>query len=155
MDGASLCVTVLIPVANIVHEYLKDIRTLKKLLKNDSDGARFVGGLKKVLDGAKGQQLREDVSDLQKDLYLRLETTCTQLYQQIATMRENFRNGPCDLLNPKYHRDLKKLQKSNAAFQSAVNDVKLSNNLLSFMFVSPPFPHYVLVLFLFLVRKYG
>ncbi len=142
MDVVAFVVTVLVPVAGRVYGYLKDISTLEKLLKNDSDGAEFVGGLKRVLDEAKGQQLREDVSDLDKNLYLRLEDTCTQLHQQIAKMRKEFRNALCDRINFKYRRALKKLRKSNDAFQSAVNHVVQANNLLLFMFVFYFFPFF-------------
>ncbi|OJJ03078.1 hypothetical protein ASPVEDRAFT_713681 [Aspergillus versicolor CBS 583.65] len=135
MDVVSFTATLLFPLAKIFREITKGIDTVKKLFKDESYGTLVVDFLKSVLHEIEGKELREDVSDSDKILYLRLQAVCTQLYQQIEILRDQYQRRRHDRWGRwcTYQSAFSKLRKLKPEFQSVVSLIGQTKIVTEFM----------------------
>lgn len=137
VEGVSIAVTLLPLLVDLLKKHLRDISTVKKLLKNEIEGAALDGVLKMLLDEMEGWQLPDDVSHWQKGLYLRLKGTCTQLSKTIEISRHDYQRRRHSLAKRiyTYEAAFRKLRKLHADYLSVVELIGQSNALFEFKLV--------------------
>ncbi|KAB8231218.1 uncharacterized protein BDW43DRAFT_142654 [Aspergillus alliaceus] len=123
---------VLPPVINLLKKGHRSIKDMEELLKDESDTAKLVDGLKQLLDEFNGATFTTNIRKMDKELYLLLEKRCQKLYDTIRDVQDQFRGGWASraFACTKSQKELKKLRSEFDSVIKMINNFESTSNFM-------------------------
>ncbi|KAE8415043.1 hypothetical protein BDV36DRAFT_229477 [Aspergillus pseudocaelatus] len=119
------------PVINLLKKGHRSIKDVKELLKDESDTAKLVNGLKQLLDESDGATFTTNIRKMDEELYLLLQERCQKLYDTKRDIQDRFQGGWASAAVAfTKTRKLKKRRSELDSVIKMINDSHSTSNLM-------------------------